>query len=141
MMVNKQNEGLGVTAMHTSFAKTKKRVPQTYSEDGFLRFGDSIMLSNKKTTGVVVMNIMDTSTGYDETYGVTTTTNISGPNARNILSIDRYEEQDGFEGNFLHFGQKIKFRNNSQFHSRKLYLHSTHASPENHAPGTRNQPV
>jgi len=121
-MANKNNAELGVTAMQTSFAKTKKRVPQTYSEDGLLHFGDHIMLSNKKTTGVIVMNILEKSEGYDEAYGVTTTTTISGPNGRNILVMERYEELDGFEGNDIHFGQKIKFRNNQQFHNRKLLL-------------------
>jgi len=137
----KESQGLGISSMQASFKKTKRRVPQTYSEDGFLHFGDHIMLSNKKTTGVVVMNIMDKAKGYDESYGVTTTTQISGPNARNILVIERYEARDGFEGNDLHYGQKIKFCNNSQFHERKLFLHSTHSTPENHAPVTRNQGV
>lgn len=137
----KENEALGVTTMEKSFKKTKRRVPQTYSEDGYLRFGDHIMLSNKKTTGVLAMNILDQSKGYDEAYGVTTTPRVAGPNARNILVIQRYEERDGFEGDQLHYGQKIKFACNSQFHKRKLLLHSTHCSPSMHAPVTRNQEV
>ena len=100
---------LGVTNLETSFKKTKKRVPQTYSEDGLLRFGDHIMLSNKQTTGIIAMNIMDRSKNYDEAYGVTTTPHVSGPNARNILVIERYEERDGFDDQMLHYGQKIKF--------------------------------
>lgn len=140
--VDKKTMGqLGVSAMETSFKKTKKRVPQTYSEDGLLRFGDHIMLSNKQTTGVLAMNIMDKSKGYDEAYGVTTTPYVSGPNARNILVIERYEERDGFVGQVLHYGQKIKFSCNSQFYKRKLYLHSCHSSPSVHAPVTRNQEV
>lgn len=110
--------------METGFKNTKKRVTQTYSEDGLLKFGDHIMLSNKKTTGVLVMNILDKLVSYDEAYGVTTTTRISGPNARNILVIQRYEELDGFEGGDVHYGQKIKFACNSQFHKRNLLLHS-----------------
>ena len=90
---------------------------------------------------MVAMNIMDKSNGYDEAYGVTTTTRISGPNARNILVIQRYEERDGFEGGDVHYGQKIKFSNNSQFHNRNLLLYSTISSPSNHAEKTRNQEV
>jgi Ca2+-binding EF-hand superfamily protein len=137
----KVGKGLGVSAKETTFKKTKRRVPQTYSEDGILHFGDHVMLSNKKTTGVIVLNLLDKSTGYDEAYGVTTTTKVSGPNARNILVIERYEERDGFEGNNLHYGQKIKLACNSQFHNRHLLLHSTHASPSNHAPNSKNQEV
>lgn len=82
------------------------------------------MLSNKKTTGVLVMNILDKFTSYEEAYGVTTTTKINGPNARNIVVIQRYEERDGFEGSEVHYGQKIKLACNSQFHKRNLLLHS-----------------
>jgi hypothetical protein len=139
--VKKTNQQLATTMNEKSFKKTKKRVPQTFSEDGLLRFGDHIMLSNKKTTGVLVMNIMDKSKGYDEAYGVTTTTRVTGPNARNILVLERYEERDGFEGNEIHYGQKIKLVCNAQFHNRKLHLHSTHSSPSHHAPVSRNQEV
>lgn len=110
--------------IETGLKKTKKRVPQTFSEDGLLRFGDHIMLSNKKTTGVLVMNILDKFKTYEEAYGVSTTTKINGPNARNILVLERYEEKDGFEGNEVHYGQKVKFRVNTQFHKRPLLLHS-----------------
>ena len=146
--MNKETEGrFGTTAksktaaIETGFKSTKKRVPQTYSEDGLLRFGDHIMLSNKKTTGVLVMNILDKFKSYDEAYAVTTTTRINGPNARNIIVIQRYEEKDGFEGNELHYGQKIKFSNNSRFHKRKLYLHSCHLTPSIHSEFSKNQEV
>jgi hypothetical protein len=112
------------TAIETGLKNAKKRVPQTYSEDGLLRFGDHVMMSNKKTTGVLVMNILDKFKGYDEAYGVTTTTTVFGPNARNIVSLQRYEERDGFEGNDVHYGQKIKLACNSSFHKRPLLLHS-----------------
>jgi Ca2+-binding EF-hand superfamily protein len=137
----KQTDCLGVTSMEKTFKETKRRVPQTFSEDGLLHFGDHIMLSNKKTTGVLVMNKMDSVKNYDEAYGVTTTTKVVGPNARNIFVIERYEERDGFEGDNIHYGQKVKFRCNSHFHRRKLLLHSTHASPALHAPVSRNQEV
>jgi hypothetical protein len=137
----KAGEGLDVTLMEKSFKKTKRRVPQTFSDDGYLRFGDHVMLSNKKTTGVLVMNIMDKFERYDEAYGITTTTKVSGPNARNILVIQRYEPMDGFDGDQLHYGQKIKFACNSQFHKRNLLLYSAAASPSVHAPETRNQEV
>jgi Ca2+-binding EF-hand superfamily protein len=122
-------------------AMKKKRVPQTYSQDGTLRFGDSIMLSNKQTTGVIVMNNLEKVKNYDEAFGVTTTTKVTGPSVRNILVLQRYEERDGFEGNEVHYGQKVKFQNTSQFHRRKLNLHSTQASPSMHAPKSRNQEV
>lgn len=124
-----------------NFGKTQKRVPQTFSEDGLLHFGNNVMLSNKKTTGVLVMDGTAKLTGYDEAFAVTTTPIVTGPNSRNIVTITRYEEKDGFQGDNVHYGQKIKFTCNSQFHSRKLYLHSCQASPSLHAPKTRNQDV
>jgi len=87
------------------------------------------------------MNILDKSTSYDEAYGVTTTTRVSGPNARNIVVIDRYEVQDGFEGNTVHYGQKIKFACNNSFHKRKLFLHSCHKSPSAQSEKTKAQEV
>ena len=54
--------------------KSYKNVPWTYSPDGVLRSGDSVMIKNKKTAGFLVMNLADRCPGLLESYMLTTTT-------------------------------------------------------------------
>jgi hypothetical protein len=49
-----------------------KKVPWSYSRDGMLRYGDSLMLTNKKTRGNLVADIGDKVTSLDEAYMATT---------------------------------------------------------------------
>ena len=43
----KEGGKLGMTKTQSAFNTGAKKVPQTFSPDGLLRFGDKIMLSNK----------------------------------------------------------------------------------------------
>ena len=49
------------------------RVPHTYSADETLRFGDNIMMMNKRTNGFFVFDIGDAIISPDEAYACTTT--------------------------------------------------------------------
>lgn len=79
------------------------QVPQTYSVDGRLRFGDSIMLQNKQTNGYLVFDMSDKQTGHDEAYACTTTDKAMGPCARSILVLSKGEE-DGAPDNVIRYG-------------------------------------
>ncbi len=109
----------------TTFTKALKKVPQTYSADGLLRFGDKLMLSNKKTDSCLVVNMTERITSYEEAYACTASPNVTGPSSRSIFVIERVDENDGFEGDEIHYGQKIKFTTNSYLHHRRMFLKTT----------------
>jgi len=44
---NKEESKLASTLTQAKFAKSFKKVPHSYSEDGQLRFGDKVMVLNK----------------------------------------------------------------------------------------------
>ena len=99
------------------------QVPQTYSIDGQLRFGDSIMLLNKMTNGFLVYDMSDKITSHDEAYACTTTDKEIGPCARSVLVLTKAED-DGAPDNVIRYGQKIRFESNPYIYNKKLYLHS-----------------
>lgn len=73
------------------FAKAFQRVPQSYSHDGQLRFGDNVMMMNKQTNSFLVFDMGDKITSSDEAYACTTTKNDVGPVGRSILSVQKVE--------------------------------------------------
>ena len=137
----KDTNHLAVNKTQQKFAKSFKRVPQTYSEDNLLRFGDKVMMLNKKTNGFLVLDMGDRITSYDEAYGVTTTNNNIAPCARSIFVLSRAEEGDGFSDETLHYGQKVRLLANPWIHHKKLYLHSCPISPQAYARFSRHQEV
>lgn len=115
-------------------------MPQTFSKDGLLRFGDSILLKNQATNGTLVFDTGDKITSNDEAYGCTTTDKAVGPCARSVLQIAKAED-DGAKDNLLRFGQKVRFESTVYLIGKKLYLHSTQISPLAFARFSRNQEV
>jgi len=79
-------------------------VPQTYSADGLLRFGDKIMLSNKKTNACLVANAGEKIATYEEAYAVTSSPNVTGPSSRCIFHIEKADANDVYSDNLVHFG-------------------------------------
>ena len=58
----------------------------TFREDGSLRVGDSIMLRNQITQGVLVCDMSDRIATHDEAYAVTSSEKL-GPCARSIYVV------------------------------------------------------
>ena len=83
-------------------------MPLTYTEDGFLRFGNSVMLSNNATNGMLSFDLGDKVTSTDEAYAATTNPESKledlKPIARSVFLLARYEEDDGFEGDIVRYG-------------------------------------
>ena len=73
-----------------------KKVPWSYSRDGRLRYGDSLMLTNKKTRGNLVIDIGDKVTGLDEAYMATTSAQPQDPITRSVFVIRKTEDMDIF---------------------------------------------
>jgi len=56
---------------HKTLSKVEtsyKKVPWSFSTDGLLRSGDSILIFNKKTNGYLVMDIGTRASGIEESY-------------------------------------------------------------------------
>ena len=107
---DKEENKLAVNLTQQKYAKSFKKVPHTYSEDGQLRFGDKVMLVNKKTAGFLVIDMGDKIITHDEAYAVTTSKKAKVPSARNIFVIERGEKDDDYDDNIVHYGQKIKIK-------------------------------
>ena len=110
--LRKTNSDLAVAKTQTNFSKGSKKVPQTFSSDGLLRFGDKIMLSNQKTDSCLVVNTAEKVATYEEAYSCTASPHISGPSARCIFFLERADPSDGFSDDIVHLGQKVRFATN-----------------------------
>lgn len=82
-----------------------KKVPQSYSKDGLIRYNDSVMFANKKTNAWLSMDVGKRIEGVEETYQLTSTTQCDGPCARNVFVVKKFEEIDLFgKSDVLLFG-------------------------------------
>lgn len=82
-----------------------KSVPWTFSKDGLLHDGSSVMFKNKKTEGHLVFNLNDKQPGLLESYMVTTTTVNPGPVARSVFVMKKVEKRDVFgSDDIIRFG-------------------------------------
>ena len=102
-MDQKDKAKLIINKVQENFSKAYTRVPQTYSEDGTLKFGDNIMMMNKRTNGFMVMDIGDPIVSPDESYACTTTTKATPPCGRSILYLKKVNEAEGDE--VVHYGE------------------------------------
>jgi len=105
-----------------------KRVKHTYSDDGNLRFGDKVMILNKETEGYLVFDMGDKIVTHDEAYANTTSKKAKTASSRNIFVLTRAEE-DEFEDDVIHYGQKVRIQANKYITGKNLFLHSCQISP------------
>lgn len=82
-----------------------KKVPWTFSPDGLLRSGSSVIIQNKKTNGYLVMDIGARASTLEESYNVTTTPTQPGPITRSVFVIKKEEAYDMFgSDNIIRYG-------------------------------------
>mmetsp|Transcript_8686 Transcript_8686/g.9871 ORF Transcript_8686/g.9871 Transcript_8686/m.9871 type:complete len:88 (+) Transcript_8686:150-413(+) len=86
------------------------------------------MLLNKQTAGYLVFDMGDKIITHDEAYATTTSKKAKAPSARNIFVLAKAEE-DEFDDNIIHYGQKIRIQSNKFSTGKNLYLHSCQISP------------
>ncbi len=137
----KEKGSLSFNITQDKYARSFKKVPQTFRADGTLEFGDKIMLANKFTKGFLSFDLGDKVATQEEAYACTSNPKVTEPVARSMFIIEREDEEDGFEGNKIHFGQKIRFRSNPIIIAKPLYLHSQQISPLGYSRFSRNQEV
>lgn len=127
---NKEENKLAVTQTQQKFSSSLKKVPHTYSEDSLLRYGDKIMILNKKTEGYLVFDMGDKIITHDEAYANTTSKQASAPSARNIFVLNKAEDDpDEYSDEIIRYGQKIRIQANKFMTGKNLYLHSCQISP------------
>lgn len=57
----------------TKYQQSYKQVPWSHSIDGFVRWGDSVMIQNAQTEGWLVMDVGDRVPNVEEAYNITST--------------------------------------------------------------------
>ena len=84
------------------------KVPHTFSADGILKFGDTIMLKNLNTNAYLANNIFDRTQPIGETYSVTAAPEASksgaGPTARSTFVIVKWPKYN-YPDEVLRYGQ------------------------------------
>ncbi|KAL4454993.1 hypothetical protein ABPG74_006375 [Tetrahymena malaccensis] len=131
------------TQTKTSIAQQKieaghQKASLTYSKDGYIHFGDRIMLYNDKTRGYLVCDIWEKYNQIDESYPVSTTGK-TFPCARSIFLIQPCPEDYNPRQNILCYGQKFKIVVNPRMFRKPLYLSSQPADPQRSKKNSRQQ--
>jgi hypothetical protein len=78
------------------------------------------MLFNRQTSGFLVLDMGDKIKSIDEAYSVTTTEKNLGPCARSVFVIEREENDDDFDDNLVHYGQKVRIVANPYIYKKKV---------------------
>ena len=68
----KETDKLVLNQTQQKLSKAYNRVPQTFSADGRLHFGNFVTLRNVQVAGYLVFDMSDRITSSDEAYAVTT---------------------------------------------------------------------
>jgi hypothetical protein len=105
----KEQGSLLVNAKQKQLEESLMRAELTPTSDGMLHFGGKVMLFNHQSRGYLSCNPYDPAPKAHEAYALTT-----GPNGnscgRNVFEIVRAEENDGFDDDVVHYGQKFRCR-------------------------------
>ena len=126
---DKEENKLAVNKTQQKLAKSLKKVPHSYSDDGMLRFGDKVMCLNKKTEGYLVFDMGDKIVTHDEAYANTSSKKANTASARNIFVLTKAEDDDDYEDDIIRFGSKIRIQANRFMTGKNLFLHSCQISP------------
>lgn len=113
-------------------------VPHTYSEDGIIRFGDTIILQHDSTSSVLACDPFDEIISGQSKYLVSTVDETPQPKARNVFRIVRPPAElcnfsDNLNDQIVHIGQSFMLACNesllmipgSKLLNPTLYLSST----------------
>jgi hypothetical protein len=119
---------------------------QPRANDGYVHFGDAVMLFNQATDGCLACDPQEPLS--DETFA-TSSTWYTEPCARNTFEVARYEgrgdKKDAmfdFSGDdVVHFGQKIQIRCRAQLLPEQSCLTSHPRTPTSFSRYSRNQEV
>mmetsp|Transcript_24228 Transcript_24228/g.45977 ORF Transcript_24228/g.45977 Transcript_24228/m.45977 type:complete len:529 (-) Transcript_24228:55-1641(-) len=119
--------------MPEEFGRVLASVPTTVSDNGKVRFGDSLLLLNHRTEVLLQADTSRIERVVDESHSqrkefdawFVTTGKVLHPCARNTFTLARADRHDGFgESLDVHYGQLVRIMaSNFLNHSHILYLH------------------
>ena len=133
-------ETLPFNSTLTKVTHSYKKVPWTFSADGCLRSGDSVMLESKKVNGFLSVDLGVNQPGVDGAFRLTGSTTVNGPVTRSVFVLKRFEAMDIFGAdNIIRFGQKIRIESNPHLYKKTLAVGSMPMGPAAHSPISRHQ--
>jgi hypothetical protein len=108
----KERGELLVHQVQSLLNKSLQEVGLSYSKDGYVHYGDHIMLYSVATEGVVSVDMSTPIASADKqgAYSVTSSTLTQAPVARNVFVIEPYGDQRN--GDVLRLGQPFRLRTN-----------------------------
>mmetsp|Transcript_105798 Transcript_105798/g.183929 ORF Transcript_105798/g.183929 Transcript_105798/m.183929 type:complete len:514 (-) Transcript_105798:53-1594(-) len=124
-----------------SMKYTLESLPTSHADDGFLHFGDSLMLLSHNTDGLLQADIADQvpvtdSTRKDRTGASLSTGRMIASCPRNVLTISRVHDNDEFGTSlYVHFGQVIRLGASAVLSDDPLYLYASQKGAEDLAEG------
>ena len=102
--------------------------------------GYSVLITNKKTQGYLVVDLGTRTLGIEEAFMPTVTTTHPGPVTRSIFVIKKVEKEDAFgNDDIIRYGQKVKIEVNPHLYRKPLWLSSCPLGPNMYSPVTRTQ--
>jgi hypothetical protein len=105
----KETGSLIVTAKQKQLEDSLMPMELSSSDDGFLQFGNKVILFSHQSMGCVSANPYDSNTKQYTAWALTSSSS-KAPCARNVFEIERADSDDGFDGNGLHYGQKFRLK-------------------------------
>lgn len=80
---------LSLRKLEQKFSVCTEIVPHSFSGDGIIRFGDSIILKHESSSSILVCDPFETVPITDETYSISASNESPIPKARNVFRIVR----------------------------------------------------
>jgi hypothetical protein len=105
----KETGSLLVNAKQKQLEECLMEAQLSDTSDGFLEFGNQVMLFSHQAKGFMACNPYDKVSKAHEAFALTT-----GPNGnacvRNVFEIVRADPNDGFDDNVVHYAQKFRLK-------------------------------
>lgn len=119
-----------------------QEVGLSHSPDGYIHFGDCIMIYSANTEGVLSVDVSEKVAGANLAYSVTTSTLTKAHVARNTFVIEPYNKNDR-TGDVLCLGQQFRLRASPLLlpDPCPFYLHSQPVTPQCASKISRHQQV
>lgn len=136
----KERGELLVHQVQSLLNKSLQEVGLSYSKDGYVHFGDHVMLYSVATEGVVSVDMSTPIKSADKqgAYTVTSSTLTQAPVARNVFVIEPYGN-DAQNGSVLRLGQPFRLRTNPKL--TEAWLQSQPVGTMTFAKGSHKQEV
>jgi len=116
----KDGEKLSISLTEQKLSRSLTRAPLSYSPDGQLHYGHKVMLWNKRTDGLLVIDMGDRIPSFEEAYAVTTSTRCSGPINRSVFVVVRANSKEENDEGVVQYGEKVRILANSYISSKPV---------------------